>query len=159
MKLIVSNGETFKDRLQNFPWAGNFAPSKILVVGMNDGSIIATCGIRSVLNILTLYVGEGYRGQRIGMRILKETIEAARKRNLSFIVLCVLKDNMPALHLYLKSGFREIVRFEKSILMMFPLTTRGKLVYSFLSSISPKLPALLIVHVANWIEKKTTNKN
>lgn len=159
MKFIVSNGEKFKGRLQNFPWARNFLSSKILVVGMNDGSIIATCGVRSLLNILTLYVGEGYRGQGIGSRMLRKTIEVAQKRNLSFIVLSVLLDNMPAFHLYLKFGFKEIVRFDKFIVMMFPLTTRGEMAYGFLSLISSKLPNIFIAHVANWIEKMTLSEN
>lgn len=159
MKFIVSNGERFRGRLQNFPWARNFLSSKILVVGMNGSSIIATCGIRSVLNILTLYVGKGYRGQGIGRRILRKTIEVAQKRNLGFIVLSVLMDNMPALHLYLKFGFREIVRFDKFITMMFPLTTRGELAYGFLSLISSKLPNIFIAHVANWIEKMTFSES
>jgi len=74
--------------LANIPWANVFLPSKILVVGVDDKSnVVAVCGVRSLFNILTLYVCEQCRGLGIGSQILKKTIGMARERRLGFILL------------------------------------------------------------------------
>jgi ribosomal protein S18 acetylase RimI-like enzyme len=96
VKFILSSKEVFKSELLSIPWVNAFLPSKILVVGVDDGSFGAVCGIRSVFNILTSYVCEQWRGRGIGSQMLAKTISMARERRLSFILLGVFYDNVRA---------------------------------------------------------------
>ena len=96
--------------MANIPWTNAFLPSKILVVGVDDKSnVAAVCGIRSVFNILTLYVCEQCRGRGIGSQILAKTIGMERERRLGFILLGVFYDNVRAFRLYSRFGFKEVV--------------------------------------------------
>lgn len=158
MKFVFGFGEAFRSKLLNIPWANAFLPSKILVVGVDDGGdVVAACSIRSVFNILTLYVCEQWRGRRIGDQILKKTIDISRERLLGFILLGVFYDNVRAFRLYSKFGFEEVVYLKKSGLriMMLSLDFVGEIVYAFLCRIVLLLPNVFWTYAAQWVHNAT----
>jgi len=157
VKFLLSDGTRFKEKVRNFPLAEELASSGLLVVGMkNDDTVVAACGIRSLLNVLVLYVEVGLRGHGVGAQVLRVTIESAEKRKLHFITLSVSPNNAPALHLYLQSGFRQVVFLEKSqlVFMVLPLTFVGKLVHTFFRVIS-LLPNTLLAYIHTGLYRRT----
>jgi len=89
VKFLLSDGERFKEKVRSFPLAGELASSGLLVVGTtNDDTVVAACGVRSVLNVLVLYVERNLRGHGVGAQVLRATIESAEKRKLHFVTLC-----------------------------------------------------------------------
>jgi len=159
VKFVFEFGET-KSQLQKIPWANVFSSSKILVVGLDEnGDIMAICGIRSIFNILTLYVCRDWRGRGIGYKILKETIGIARERHLGFIMLGVFCGNVRAFHLYSKFGFEEVVFLKRRSLriMMLPMNFVGEVAYLFICAITFLLPNLFWTYVAQWIHNATVN--
>ena len=157
MKFVFGLGEAFRSRLLNIPWANAFLPSKILVVGVDNSDVVAVCGIRSLFNILTLYVCEQWRSRKIGNQILKKTIEIAREGCLGFILLGVFYDNVRAFRLYSKFGFEEVVYLKRSGLrvMMLPLNFVGKMAYVFLRGIILLLPNVFWTYAAQWVHNVT----
>jgi len=158
MKFVFGLREAFRSGLLDIPWVNAFLASKILVAGMkDDGGIVAVCGIRSVLNILTLYVCKEWRGRRIGSQILKKTIDMARERHLGFILLGVFYDNIRAFRLYSKFGFKEVVYLRKSGLrvMMLPLDFVGDVTYVSLRGIISLLPNVFWAYAAHWVHNVT----
>ena len=137
MKFFLSNGEYFRERLQDFPFErmhararGEFMSSKLLVVCMDDvGKIVGVCGIRSLFNIAVSYVREDYRGHGIGSRQLKLAIQAAEKRPPYFVTGTVSSDNIVAYHIDRKLGFREVLFLKKTrqILLVTTNTRMGRL--------------------------------
>jgi len=148
--------------LANIPWTNAFLPSKILIVGVDDdGDVVAACGIRSVFNVLTLYVCEQWRGRGMGNLILEKAIDIAQERRLGFILLGVFYDNVGAFRLYSKFGFKEVVYLKKSGLrvMMLPLDCIGEVAYVFLCGITSLLPNVFGTYAARWVHNVTVRKN
>lgn len=146
--------------MANIPWANVFLPSKILVVGVDDKSnVAAVCGIRSLFNILTLYVCEQCRGLGMGGQILEKTIGMARERRLGFILLGVFYDNVRAFRLYSRFGFKEVVYLRKSGLrvMMLPMDFLGEVAYVFLCGVTLLLPNMFLAYVAQWVHDRNVS--
>lgn len=162
MKFVLNSKEALKSELLSIPWANAFLASKILVVGIkDDGSIGAVCGIRSVFNILTLYVCKQSRGRGIGKQILKKTIDVARQRHLVFILLGVPYRNTRAFRLYFKFGFKEVVYLKKLNLriMMLSMDFAGEAAYLFLCTIVSLLPNLFWTYIEQWIHDRTVSSD
>ena len=150
MKFLLSNGEHFKGRLKDFPFArmhararAEFMSSKLLVACKDDmGKIVGVCGIRSFFNIAVSYVREDYRGRGIGSRQLKIAIQAAEKRPPYFATGTVSSENVVALHVDRKLGFREVLFLKKTrqILMVTTNTRMGRLACASFSVIGHLLP-------------------
>jgi RimJ/RimL family protein N-acetyltransferase len=146
--------------LANIPWTNVFLPSKILVVGVDDnGDVMAVCGVRSVSNILTLYICEEWRGRGIGSQILEKTIDIARERHLGFILLGAFRSNVRAFRLYSKFGFKKVVFLKKPRLriMMLPMNFVGEVTYLFLCVVTLLLPNLFWTYVAQWVHNATVS--
>jgi GNAT superfamily N-acetyltransferase len=140
-------------------WVDTILPSKILIAGIkDDGSIGAICGVRSALNILSLYVCKQFRGQGIGTQILEMIINMAQKQHLPFVLLTVSSDNNIAIHLYSKFGFKKIVYLKGRdlIVMMLPLHFLGKVVYMCLRVITLLLPKRFWTYISRRIHDRTT---
>jgi len=157
LKFLLGDGKRFREKVQNFPFADEFASSGLLVIGTkNDNAVVAACGIRSVLNVLVLYVERGLRGYGVGAQVLRATIDSAGKRRLHFVTLSVSPSNAAALHLYLKAGFRQVVFLEKSqlVIMVLPLTFVGKLAHIFFR-VASLLPNTLLAYVHTGLYKRS----
>lgn len=156
MKFFLSNGEVFKEKCLDFPVAKEFTSSKLLAVCIDGSNVVAACGVRSLLNVLNLYVREAYRGRGIGTQLLMITVEAAKKRKLGFIALTVSQDNVVAFRMYRRLGFKETVFLKKSgqMLMVLPLSLISKLVYEPFSTIR-FLPNNVLSYVHSRLYRKT----
>ncbi len=66
---------------------------------------------------LTMGIVSGYRRMGIGERLLEELYKAASEINIPKISLGVHKDNLPAINLYKKQGWREVGSFKDYIMM------------------------------------------
>ena len=64
--------------------------------------------------MLTMGVSKDFRGRGLGKRVLQFAVHWARENHLSFVDLCVLDTNIPALGLYRSFGFIEIGRKENA---------------------------------------------
>ena len=149
MKFIVGSGEQLRNKLETFPeeYRNAFSSSKILIVGvMNDDDVVGACGISSVSNYALIYVQEEYRGRGLGTKLEAKACEEARNRSLDFVARAVHLWNLPSLRVASKVGYREVIRFRDFgyVLMMIPLNIKGKLLYTFLHGVCPKLPRIFL---------------
>jgi GNAT superfamily N-acetyltransferase len=144
--------------LSDIPWANVFLPSKILVVCVNNnGDVVAVCGIRSVFNIITLYVCEKWRGKGVGTKTFKRTITIAKKRHISFILFGVYYNNIPILRLTSKFGCKDIMSLKKSNIgfKIIPLNFLGHIAYISLRVITSLLPNVFWTYVAQRVHDRT----
>lgn len=165
MRLVVGNGEQLRRRLQDFPtsWVGDFVAAKILVIAVANDKPLAAYGIRSIFNVASLYVKEGYRRRGIGRQIREIAFNEARKRGINFLtgeVSFRLLSSNYGLLLFSKFGCRVIKRLKKrkSALVVFPLTVKGHLVYLFLRIACSMVPSELLGPISGWIYKRTFTK-
>ena len=162
IKFIVDDGKALQDRLAEFPNSKFLLPSKILVLGeVNNNATIAVCGVRSSLNVLSVHVKEGFRAQRVGTRILKETLNVARKKGLSFVTLTVYVDNVPAIRLFSKVGFKKIAYIKKRglIVMMLSINLKGKSLLAFWRVVGSILPEKVMTRVHLWLGKESLERD
>jgi len=114
---------------------------------------VAVCGIQRPFNYFVVYVQEGHRGRGLGTLALRRAISAAKRQNLNFINLAVSTENLPALRLYFRLGFRETALFPKFKfkVMTLPLTFKGELVYSFFHKVCSLLPETLLIYLVVFL--------
>lgn len=159
MKFIVTTGEEMREQLRNFPWANVFLPSKMLVVGVEDDVIAAVLGVRSVLNIMTEYVSEEFRGRGLGREIFERTVDAARERGFHFLTCSVFTWHKVSLNLPLRSRSPfKMVRLLKKlqlILFMLPLTAVGYVFYFFFQAACCLVPNDFLSYVTERVFRKT----
>jgi len=162
MKFIVGNGEQLRRRLQDFPtaWVGDFVAAKILVIAVENDESLAAYGVRSMLNVASLYVKEEYRRQGIGKQIRKIAFNEAQKRGIHFLtgeVSFRLLSSKYGLVLSSKFRCRVIKRLKKrkSALVVFPLTIKGHLVYVFLRMAFSIVPGELLEPISGWIGRRS----
>jgi RimJ/RimL family protein N-acetyltransferase len=153
MKFVIDTPERLRQELQNFPeyfQKGFFTTRKLLMLCIsNDGEAIAACGVANLSNYLLIYVDKDWRGKGIGTRILGKTIKISRNRGFNFIALAVRPNNLPALRLYSKFNFKEVVNLKQFgfILMILPFNMRGRVVYAFSRAICSVLPKSILVNI------------
>ena len=85
--------------------------SKYIVVKTNDGEIIGFAGIKIILDsadIMNIVVKKSWRNQGVGNLLLNNLISLCKELNLVSLSLEVNEDNLPAIHLYEKFGFKQI---------------------------------------------------
>jgi len=158
MKFLVAKGKDLSKEVSGFPLGREFAVSNLLVVCVTDtGEIVGACGIRSLLNVLVLFVKDNYRNRGVGTQLLRRAIEEAEMRRLEFITLSVTYDNMTALGLYRKFGFEEALylRQSRKVLMMLSLVSTWRFACTFLRNIGPLLPNGLLTVVHSWVYSRT----
>lgn len=153
MRFVVSNGERFRERLRNIPLnPEEFLSSSLVVVCLNDADeIVGAAGIRSFFNIAVSYVREDYRGHGIGSKQLQIAIEAATRRPPYFATGTVYAENVVALHVDRKLGFREVLFLKKTrqFLLVTTTTRMGKLAYALFRLAGYLFPNTLWSHL-HW---------
>lgn len=85
--------------------------SKYIIAKTNDGEIIGFAGIKIILDnadIMNIVVKKSWRNQGVGNLLLSNLISICKISNLSSLSLEVSEDNLPAIHLYEKFGFKQI---------------------------------------------------
>jgi len=93
----------FKEELQS-------ESSKYLAVKINH-EIVGFAGIKIVLDaadIMNIVTKKTYREQGIGTLLLEKLIFLCQELNLSSLSLEVNEENLPAIHLYEKFGFKTL---------------------------------------------------
>lgn len=158
MKFLVTNGKNLSKEVSRFPLGREFAVSSLLVVCVTDtGEIVGVCGIRSLLNVLVLFVKDNYRNRGVGTQLLRRAIEKAEMQRLGFITLSVTYDNVIALRLYRKFGFEEALylRQSRKVLMIRPLVSKRRFLCTFFRNIGLLLPNGLLALVHSWLYGRT----
>lgn len=108
---------------QQLEWYKNIKSQKdYLVWGvMFDNNPIGVCGLKNISDNdceYWGYIGEKrYWGKGIGSEIIQLMINKAVELNLNYVWLKVKEENIPALKLYEKFGFREFKKVGKLIYM------------------------------------------
>ncbi len=85
--------------------------SKYIIAKTNDGEIIGFAGIKIILDnadIMNIVVKKSWRKQGVGNLLLNNLISICKDLNLLSLSLEVNEDNIPAIHLYEKFGFKQI---------------------------------------------------
>ena len=85
--------------------------SKYIIAKTNDGEIIGFAGIKIIVDtadIMNIVVKKSWRNQGVGNLLLSNLISICKISNLSSLSLEVNEDNLPAIHLYEKFGFKQI---------------------------------------------------
>ena len=85
--------------------------SKYIIAKTNDGEIIGFAGIKIILDsadIMNIVVKKSWRNQGVGNLLLSNLISICKISNLSSLSLEVNEDNLPAIHLYEKFGFKQV---------------------------------------------------
>lgn len=100
------------------------------VVGELDGRIIACAGVKIFLDeaeATTLAVAPEFQGRGFGKKIFAEQIRVAKSRGATSMIFEVRCSNIPAIHIYQKSGFRKIGRIKNYYGSEDALTMRGEI--------------------------------
>lgn len=85
--------------------------SKYIIAKTNDDEIIGFAGIKVLIDtadIMNIVVKKSWRNQGVGNLLLNNLISLCKDLNLLSLSLEVNEDNLPAIHLYEKFGFRNI---------------------------------------------------
>lgn len=85
--------------------------SKYIIAKTNDGEIIGFTGIKVLVDnadIMNIVVKKSWRNQGVGNLLLNNLISICKDLNLLSLSLEVNEDNLPAIHLYEKFGFKQI---------------------------------------------------
>ena len=85
--------------------------SKYIIAKTNDGEIIGFAGIKIIIDnadIMNIVVKKSWRNQGVGNLLLNNLISLCKDLNLLSLSLEVNEDNLPAIHLYEKFGFKQI---------------------------------------------------
>lgn len=85
--------------------------SKYIMAKTNDGKIIGFAGIKVIIDtadIMNIVVKKSWRNQGVGNLLLNNLISLCKDLNLLSLSLEVNEDNLPAIHLYEKFGFKQI---------------------------------------------------
>ena len=85
--------------------------SKYIIVKTNDEEIIGFAGIKIIIDtadIMNIVVKKPWRNQGVGNLLLTNLVSLCKELNLSSLSLEVNEDNIPAIHLYKKFGFKQI---------------------------------------------------
>ena len=85
--------------------------SKYIIAKTNDGEIIGFAGIKIILDsadIMNIVVKKSWRKQGVGNLLLNNLISICKDLNLLSLSLEVNEDNLPAIHLYEKVGFKQV---------------------------------------------------
>jgi ribosomal protein S18 acetylase RimI-like enzyme len=92
----------------------------VQLVALDGEQVVGWCDIRRSRTegfthggTLGMGVAAGYRGQRIGKRLLEAALAAARKKGLTRVQLDVFAGNTVAVDLYRRAGFKEEGRRER----------------------------------------------
>ena len=85
--------------------------SKYIIAKTNDSEIIGFAGIKIIIDnadIMNIVVKKSWRNQGVGSLLLNNLISFCKNLALSSLSLEVSKDNLPAIHLYEKLGFKQV---------------------------------------------------
>ena len=85
--------------------------SKYIIVKTNDDEIIGFAGIKILVDnadIMNIVVKKSWRNQGVGNLLLNNLISICQDLNLLSLSLEVNEDNLPAIHLYEKVGFKQV---------------------------------------------------
>ena len=85
--------------------------SKYIIAKTNGGEIIGFAGIKIIVDtadIMNIVVKKSWRNQGVGNLLLSNLISICKISNLSSLSLEVNEDNLPAIHLYEKFGFKQV---------------------------------------------------
>lgn len=85
------------------------------VIALSQGKIIGRAHLihyRQLMEIAELIVLPDYRRQGVATRLIETLLAVAQQRGIAEIEICTEEENVPALHLYQKLGFREKKRHE-----------------------------------------------
>lgn len=70
--------------------------------------VLSLKGFKKKSVIYSISIDKNFRRKRYGENLLKESIKEMRLNGISSILLYVNKENLPAIRLYEKMGFRKI---------------------------------------------------
>jgi len=97
----------------------NILPFKFFVSLYMDDSVIA-CGMAVIeegfIGLFNITVDEKYRNQGYGMQLLANMLKIGKFYGAKSAYLQVMLDNLPALHLYEKLGFKESYQYHYRVL-------------------------------------------
>ena len=85
--------------------------SKYIIAKTNDDKIIGFAGIKIIVDtadIMNIVVKKSWRNQGVGNLLLNNLVSLCKNLNLSSLSLEVSENNIPAIHLYEKFGFKQI---------------------------------------------------
>ena len=85
--------------------------SKYIIAKTNDDEIIGFAGIKIIVDtadIMNIVVKKSWRNQGVGNLLLNNLVSLCKNLNLSSLSLEVSENNIPAIHLYEKFGFKQV---------------------------------------------------
>lgn len=82
---------------------------------VGNAEVVKLSGRESHVGKLGISVRSGYRRIGIATKLVKSLLREARKQGLKIILLAVFENNLPAITLYRKIGFKEIGRTPRGV--------------------------------------------
>lgn len=87
------------------------AENSTYLVAKLEGQIVGFAGIKILVdeaNIMNIVVKKDFRNQGIGSILLQNLIKLSKEKNATSIILEVMEENYPAIHLYKNFGFKQV---------------------------------------------------
>lgn len=82
-----------------------------LVMRARDGQLVGYCGfwlVQDEAHVTSIAIAEGYRGQRLGLRLMHAMVTRAAENGALWMTLEVRADNLAAQHMYKRFGFAKV---------------------------------------------------
>ena len=86
-------------------------PDSCVLVAKDNNQVIGFAGIRKVVDVMHLMdivVSKHHRRKNIASILMKELINISLENNINELTLEVSQNNLPAINLYTKFGFKEL---------------------------------------------------
>ena len=102
------NETTFENELKS--------SNSYYIVAKIENEIVGFVGMKIVLNeadIMNIVTKKDKRNLGIGTKLLQELLKTAKEKNISKLTLEVNENNLPAIHVYEKLGFKKIAERAK----------------------------------------------
>ena len=102
------NEATFENELKS--------SNSYYIVAKIENEIVGFAGMKIVLNeadIMNIVTKKDKRNLGIGAKLLQELLKIAKEKNISKLTLEVNENNLPAIHIYEKLGFKKIAERAK----------------------------------------------
>jgi phosphinothricin acetyltransferase len=103
-----------RTRRQQEEWFRRHAPRHPVLVAALEGTVIGWAALSAYIERpaaadsteAAVYVKEGFRGQRVGRKLMEDLLEAGKAGGFHTLISRIVTDNAASLHLHESLGFR-----------------------------------------------------
>lgn len=135
---------------------------KFLIIEEENGKIIGVSGIGGLVNNHSIIINEQYRGKGLGLRLLKENIEEAKRRGYNYITSARNPKNIAMKRLHDACNFKPLFRIKyspeiTSEAQILALNLKGQIIQKLLGLFNTKIGFMVLAALLKLIKPRFEN--